>query len=385
MENRQVIVVGGGLVGALTALLLAQKGEYIHLIENKDLISPLENSPFDLRVSAFSAQSKKLLELAGVWDLLPKNRLCAYQRLQTWEKGSEKLCFDSTEIGLDALGYIAENRWIQAVLWQSLKSCANVCFYEGREVRTLHNSDSGVSVYLDNNQRIDAQLLIACDGAKSAVRGLLNIAITAWDYRQHCMLINIKTDAPEQNITWQEFRESGPCAFLPLAGNNASLVWYHHPQKIKYLNSLSKVQLKKAIIEEFPVLPFAFSVQDNGSFPLTRRHAQRYYKGSCVLLGDAAHTIHPLAGQGVNLGFKDVQCLVELLENSADLPIPVLLKRYEAKRKPANLLMQTTMDLFYKGSKCELDSLRLLRKGILHLAQNSGALKKQVMRYAMGL
>lgn len=385
MQNRQVIVVGGGLVGALTALLLAKQGGSIHLIEKRPFIAPLESAPFDLRVSAFSAQSQKLLALADVWDCLPKNRVCAYQRLQTWERGSEKLCFDSADLALDALGYIVENRWIQAVLWQALQARPNVRFYEGRQVSHINNSESGVTVDLDNGQQIKAQLLIACDGANSAVRQLLNIPVTAWDYRQHCMLVNIKTDSVEQNITWQEFRETGPCAFLPLAENNASLVWYHSPQKIRELSGLSNSQLKEVILEKFPALPFDFTVEDKGAFPLTRRHAQTYFKGRCVLLGDAAHTINPLAGQGVNLGFKDAQCLVNLLQSSADLPMPVLLKRYECTRKPANLLMQSAMDLFYKGSKSELDSVRWLRKGILRLAQNSGVIKNRVMKYAIGL
>lgn len=385
MAKRKVLVVGGGMVGALSALLLAKQGHEIHLVEKHPCITPDEDSAFDLRVSAFSAQSQKLLALAGVWQMLPQSRICAYQQLQTWELGCDKLCFDSQEIGLDALGYFAENRMIQSVLWQSLKTLKNVTFYEQREVTQITNSGAGVSVCLDNQQQIAADLLIACDGANSSVRQLLNIGISAWDYRQKCMLINIKTDSVEQNCTWQEFRESGPCAFLPLAGNNASLVWYHSPQKINQLQSLSNRQLKQAIIEEFPHLPFDFSVEDKGAFPLTRRHANDYYQGCCVLLGDAAHTINPLAGQGVNLGFKDVECLVKLLKNNPDQPIPELLKRYQKKRKPANLLMQSAMDLFYKGSKSELSGVRLLRKGVLYLAQHSGELKNRVMRYAMGL
>ncbi|WP_028864371.1 FAD-dependent monooxygenase [Psychromonas aquimarina] len=385
MQNREVIVIGGGMVGALTALLLARQGELVHLVEKTPCTMPSVDEAFDLRVSAFSAQSKNLLELAGVWDLIPANRLCAYRGLQTWERGSSKLKFDSADIGIDALGYIAENRWIQAVLWQALKELNNVTFYENREVKGINNSDSGVSVDLDNAGQISADLLIACDGANSAVRQLLNIGITAWDYRQQCMLINIKTNSTQQDITWQEFRETGPCAFLPLADNNASLVWYHNPRKINQLKSLSNAQLKDAVKAEFAPLDFDFEVQDKASFPLTRRHAHSYYKGACVLLGDAAHTINPLAGQGVNLGFKDVECLVDLLHNSRDLPLQSILKRYENRRKPANLLMQTAMDVFYKGSKCELSSVRLLRKGILGLAQNSGALKNRVMKYAMGL
>lgn len=373
------------MVGALSALLLANRGVFIHIVEKTPCITPLANAPFDLRVSAFSAQSQALLELAGVWQSLPKNRLCAYKGLQTWEKGSQKLIFDSQDIGINALGYIAENSWVQAVLWQALKKCPNVICYENREVKHIINSDKSVFIRLDNDQEIEAELLIACDGANSAIRQRLDIGLTAWDYRQACMLVTIKTDCAQQNITWQEFRETGPCAFLPLADNNASLVWYHNPQKIGYLKSLSNAQLKEVIKDEFPPLDFDFEVVDKGSFPLTRRHAQSYFKGSCVLLGDAAHTINPLAGQGVNLGFKDVACLVDLLLDYSDLPMQTLLKRYEWQRKPANLLMQSVMDLFYKVSKSELAPVRLMRKAVLGLAQKSGPLKNKVMKYAMGL
>jgi 2-octaprenyl-3-methyl-6-methoxy-1,4-benzoquinol hydroxylase len=385
MQNREVILIGGGMVGALSALLLAKQGDLVHLVEKTPSITPLENAPFDLRVSAFSAQSKKLLELAGVWHLIPLDRLCAYQGLQTWEKGSQKLSFSSKDIGIDALGYIIENNWVQAVLWQALKEYGNVTFYENTTLRSIDENAKRVTITLDNNKQISGDLLIACDGANSSVRQLLNIGITAWDYRQQCMLINIKTDSPQQDITWQEFRETGPCAFLPLAGNNASLVWYHSPQKIAQLKALSNAQLKATILAQFPHLNFDFEVCNKAAFPLTRRHAQSYFKGSCVLLGDAAHTINPLAGQGVNLGFKDVQCLVDLLQYSSDLSMPKLLERYQWQRKPANLLMQTAMDVFYKSSKSQMSSVRFLRRGLLGLAQNSGPLKNKVMKYAMGL
>lgn len=385
MKNREIIVVGGGMVGALSALLLAQQGFIIHLIEKNPPILPDSEDAFDLRVSAFSAQSKNLLIEAGVWQDIPDDRLCAYQRLHTWERGSSKLTFDSKELDMPVLGYIAENRWIQAVLWQSLKSLEQVHFYENNALLRIEHHHQGVIATLDNEQQVTAELLLACDGANSACRALLNIGITAWDYRQQCMLINIKTDCAQQDITWQEFRETGPCAFLPLAGDNASLVWYHSPEKIKQLKSLTNAQLKKQIQSEFPHLDFDFEVIDKGAFPLTRRHAQRYVKGNAVLLGDAAHTINPLAGQGVNLGFKDVQCLVDLLVHSSDLPMDKLLQRYELMRKPHNLLMQSAMDLFYKTSKSELSALRLLRKGALFAAQRSGQLKNRVMKYAMGL
>lgn len=384
MLNKEILVIGGGMVGALTALLLAKQGHKIHIVEKTPCKPLSENDEFDLRVSAFSAQSKRLLEIAGVWELLPENRLCAYKRLQTWEQGSQKLTFDSKDIAIDALGYFAENRCVQLVIWQKLKEHCNVNVYENRTINHIENLDSNVTITLDNNEQLTGDLLIACDGANSDVRHRLNIGITAWDYRQHCMLINIKTNTVQQDITWQEFRETGPCAFLPLAKNNASLVWYHSPEKIRQLSSLSNEQLKQEVIDYFPSLDFDFTVQGAGAFPLVRRHVHQYFKGNCVLLGDAAHTINPLAGQGVNLGFKDVACLVALLQSKKELPMPALLKRYESQRKPANLLMQSAMDLFYKGSRCKSLPVRLLRKTVLVGAQNSGVLKNKVMKYAMG-
>ena len=385
MAKREMIVVGGGMVGALSALLLAQQGDTLHLIERSSFTMPKDDDAFDLRVSAFSAQSKHLLEQAGVWEDIPLDRLCAYQGLHTWEQGSQKLMFSSDDIGADQLGYIAENRWIQAVLWKRLKQLSNVHFYEHCEVIDIEQSEQQVSVTLSNQQVITAELLLACDGANSGVRNHLQLPVTSWDYRQHCLLINITTDCAQQTVTWQEFRETGPCAFLPLAGNNASLVWYNSPQKIKHLQSLTNQQLKQTILAEFPKLDFDFEVDAKGGFPLTRRHAKHYYQGRVVLLGDAAHTINPLAGQGVNLGFKDVQCLVELLTQCSDLPISEMLKRYQCQRRPANLLMQTGMDVFYKVSKSDSDLIRVLRKGFLGLAQQSGQVKNRVMRYAMGI
>ena len=385
MANREIIVVGGGMVGALSALLLAKQGDTLHLVEKSCFTMPLSEDDFDLRVSAFSAQSKHLLEQAGVWEDIPLNRLCAYQGLHTWEQGSQKLMFSSDDIGAEQLGYIAENRWIQAVLWKRLKQLNNVHFYENCEVTDIEQNEQQVTVTLSDQQVITAELLLACDGANSGVRNYLHIPVTSWDYRQHCLLINIITDCPQQTVTWQEFRETGPCAFLPLAGNNASLVWYHSPQKIKHLQSLTNQQLKQTILAEFPKLDFDFEVDAKGGFPLTRRHAKHYYQGRVVLLGDAAHTINPLAGQGVNLGFKDVQCLVELLIQCSDLSIPEMLKRYQCQRRPANLLMQTGMDVFYKVSKSDSDLIRVLRKGFLGLAQQSGQVKNRVMRYAMGI
>jgi len=188
----------------------------------------------------------KLLVQAGVWEELPRSRTCRYTSLQTWEDDSAKLTFDCQNIGVDSLGYFVENKWVQAVLWQALLQCENVALYEKCLIDNIKNKPDSVSVTLGDGKQLSADLLIACDGANLFVRQHLSMGVTAWDYRQSCMLVNIIADCKQQATTEQEFRTSGPCVFLPMAGflaelgeevptnrSHASLVWYHNPLKIK--------------------------------------------------------------------------------------------------------------------------------------------------------
>ncbi len=385
MHNRSIIVAGGGMVGATAALLLGKAGFQVSVIEPVTPRKYSVNDEMDLRVSAISRASVELLKSAGVWDKLSEMRVCPYKRLQTWESGSEKLKFDAQDLGCNELGYIVENRLIQLAVWQELKLLSNVRFYCPNKIVALQNTAKVVTVTLDNGDELAADLLLAADGANSQVRQLAGIGITCWDYRQHCMLVSIKTDVAQQDITWQEFSPTGPRAFLPLAGQSGSLVWYHSPQKIKRLSELDNQALAKAIRDEFAELPFNFEVQGKGAFPLTRRHAQQYVKDRVVLLGDAAHTINPLAGQGVNLGFKDVACLVEQLGSVGEGELTAQLSRYEKTRRPDNLFMQTAMDVFYKGFSSDLAPVKVMRQLGLKLAENAGPLKNKVLKYAMGL
>ena len=197
--------------------------------------------------------------------------------------------------------------------------------------------------------------MIGADGANSAVRQQAGIGITAWDYRQHCMLINVETEQPQQDITWQQFLPSGPRSFLPLCSltsdgqevGQGSLVWYDSPSRIKQLSSMTPEKLRNEVLANFPKELGDIKVLNSGSFPLTRRHAQSYSKNNCILVGDSAHTINPLAGQGVNLGFKDVSVLLDVTNEKGELNQSVA-RRYEVMRRSDNLMMQSGMDFFYK-------------------------------------
>ncbi|MFO6422886.1 FAD-dependent monooxygenase [Motilimonas sp. KMU-193] len=388
MKTTQIMINGGGMVGATAALLIADLGLQVTVVEAANAPQFVASDPLDLRVSAISVASQTLLAKAGVWDAIASMRICPYRRLATRQQGGQTLSFDAADIAQPLLGYIIENKVIQTALWQAMLAHPNIELLNPAKITAFDNQAEGVKVTLASGEVWFAHLLIAADGAQSFCRQHAGIGITAWDYRQHCMLINIKTDQAQQDITWQEFVTTGPRAFLPLAGPYASLAWYHQVADIKRLSSLSHSELKQAIRAEFAELDFDFEVLQAGAFPLTRQHAQGYFQHSLVLLGDAAHTINPLAGQGVNLGFKDVQALAQELELNDIAQLAQkqqALRGYQQQRRADNLLMQSAMDVFYKSFSSRLPGMQGLRELGLSLAQNSGELKNKVMKYAMGL
>jgi 2-octaprenyl-3-methyl-6-methoxy-1,4-benzoquinol hydroxylase len=242
---------------------------------------------------------------------------------------------------------------------------------------------------LDSSQTLQARLVVGADGANSQVRKLAAIGTSGWQYRQSCMLITVQTGAPQQDVTWQQFYSSGPRAFLPLYDDWASLVWYDSPQRIRQLQALPMVQLEREVTAAFPQRLGAIKAHAAGSFPLVRRHAQCYVKPGLALIGDAAHTINPLAGQGVNLGYRDVDALLEVLLEARglgeDWGSEEVLKRYQRRRRTDNLMMQSSMDLFYTAFSNDLAPLAVIRNLALMAAQRAGKLKEQALKYALGL
>lgn len=383
MEQYEIVVVGGGMVGAALALGLATQGRSVAVIE-KFTPKPFEQAqPMDLRVSAISHRSVDLLQSLNAWGAIQGTRVCPYARLETWEADNCRIRFNADELALPQLGYIVENRMIQLGLWAQFARFENLKVIEGDGVESLELAPNDSSITLESGRVLKARLVVGADGANSRVRQSAGIGITAWDYRQECMLINVETELPQQDITWQWFTPSGPRSFLPLCGNQGSLVWYDAPKRIRQLKNMNPAQLELEIATYFPAELGKVKVLQHGSFPLTRRHAQSYHKQGCVIVGDAAHTINPLAGQGVNLGFKDVETLLECFESKG--MTQQALVQYERLRRPDNLLMQTGMDVFYKGFSNTLPPLMFARNAILKLAEHSGPIKQQVLKYAIGL
>lgn len=384
MNKFDVVVVGGGMVGAAAALGFAKQGRRVALVEGYAPQPFSPEQPMDVRISAISQTSVDLLQSLGAWSAIAEMRLCPYRRLETWEHPECRTRFSSDSLGLAQLGFMVENRILQLGLWEQFALYPNLTLFCPDQLSHIDFSTELKTITLQSGQVLHSQWIIGADGAQSQVRKMAQIGITAWDYRQHCMLINVVTEKPQQDMTWQQFFPSGPRSFLPLTGHQASLVWYDSPQRIKQLANLSLSQLREEILNHFPQELGDIEVLQQGHFPLTRRHAQCYVKQGCILVGDAAHTINPLAGQGVNLGFKDVSVLLAVTKD-VSVFTDTHFSQYQRQRRPDNLLMQTGMDVFYKTFSNDKLPLKVMRNALLKGADYTGPIKQQVLRYALGL
>jgi 2-octaprenyl-3-methyl-6-methoxy-1,4-benzoquinol hydroxylase len=381
------------MVGAASALSLAELGLTVAIVEKHAPIDFSAEQALDLRVSAISLSSMHLLEQLNAWRQIRQWRSCPYQRLGVWEHEFCYTEFNAEDIQQKNLGTIVENRLIQLSLWQQIETHSKVTMFCPDTLKNLTQYEGHVCANLESGE-INAKLVIAADGAHSQVRGLVDIGITGWDYQQSAMLINVETELAQQDITWQKFFTTGPVAMLPMPGESslgghASLVWYHHKDEIKRLSSLTNEQLKSEIITHFPPRLGNINVIDKAAFQLTRRHANSYQKNRVLLVGDAAHTINPMAGQGVNLGFKDVKALQSVIAsaigNNECWHQPQTLARYEKMRRHDNLLMMTTMDALYASFSHPSPLAKVVRNAGLLFAKHTPLLKNKALAYACGI
>jgi len=388
MSNYDVVVVGGGMVGAASALSLAHLGLKTAVVEKGVPQLFDSSSPYDLRVSAISTASEHLLQRLGAWRHIKDSRVCPYKRLGVWEEHSSYTEFNANEIEQPHLGHIIENNAVQSALWLEIKQNENIACYTSTNITGMTVEDNVTHLETDKGQ-LTAKLVVAADGARSQMRGLAGIGVSGWQYKQSAMLIHVKTALPQQDITWQQFTPTGPVAMLPLVGNEASLVWYNSKDEINCLANLSNEQLTAEVMANFPDKLGKVEVLNKAAFPLARQHANQYVKNNVVLLGDAAHTINPLAGQGVNLGFKDVDALQMVLADAIGAGkswcSTEVLKQYEHKRRFDNSAMMTAMDAFYFTFTHPNALVKFARNAGLYLAERAGPLKQKALQYACGL
>ncbi|MTI12392.1 hypothetical protein E1189_05005 [Sansalvadorimonas verongulae] len=394
------------MVGAAIGCALGQAGLSVALVD------PVVPEPFeagtvpDIRVSALSPASVEFLQKVGAWNTIKSMRLCPYRRMAVWEKLQEPLSrqqitsrfnqtlFDCKEVGAEELGFIVENRLTQLGLHKVIETLDTVSIISPAQPTSLKITEDGPRLTLNNGEVVSGKLLVGADGANSFVRKQAGIGLFSEDYEQRALVATVEIPAGPLDITWQAFTPTGPLALLPLPSSGgkgyASLVWYNHPENVEHFMSLSDEEFLHEVRKHFPEeLPELLSLAERSFFPLTRRHASSYIKEGVVLVGDAAHTINPLAGQGVNLGFQDATCLAEVLCKAAsedkNLGSVSVLGEYQKQRRPENARMQRVMDIFYHAFSNELLPLKVARNIGLAIGGRFPFGRKVVMRYAMGL
>ena len=376
------------MVGATLACLLAKSGKNVAVIEAYKASKFSADDDYDLRVSAISRASQNALIEAGAWDDIVAMRASPYEVMDVWdEAGDGNVRFEATELGEPDLGHIVENNVTQRAVTDVLIGNANVDLLCPVKMKSFAVDEEKVEVTLDNGKTISAQLLIGADGANSQVRELAGIDVKRDDYGQSGLVTIVKTEKSHEFTAWQRFQSTGPLAFLPLSDGSSSIVWTLPSDRADYYLSLSKTDFKIALAEALDhKLGKIKKVGKRGAFPLRGSQATPYVKERIALIGDAAHTIHPLAGQGVNLGLKDAVELASLVANATgDLGSMKLLRRYERARRGDNVITMRAMEGFRLLFGHSATPVKTARNFGMKLFNQIPLVKNEVIRKAMGL
>lgn len=386
-----VIIVGGGIVGATAACALAQAGIEVALLDARNPEREWPAESVDIRVSALTRASQNILQGVGVWQAMQQRGVGAYEQMHVWDADSAGvLHFDAGDTEFPVLGHIVENRVTVAALWGRLESLPAATLICPAKVADLQTSDEGAYVVLEDGQKLETEVVIAADGRDSALRHMVGIQTTGWEYQQSGLVATVSTEKSHQLTAWQCFLTEGPLAFLPLKNGQCSIVWTLSKDTAQqYLNLSDEAFLEQLEQASGGVLGHMLEVGPRGAFPLRFQYAKQYTAPRFVLIGDAAHAMHPLAGQGANAGLLDAAAIAELMIAAEQAGRPLgshkLLRRYERWRKGDNLAMMASMDIINKMYTTQNEGFRQLRGTGMSWVNHSGWLKNYFNRYAMGL
>jgi 2-octaprenylphenol hydroxylase len=387
----QVVIVGGGIVGAALALALSRAGLNVAMLEHKPANAYKPGQEYGLRVSAVSIASQYMLQRLGCWENIQTTRVSPYTEMHVWDAlGGASVHFDSVELQLDQLGHIIENDLLQTVLWEELHHSANFKLGCPAEIQDISAAARLASIRLKTGERIHAQLVVGADGAESLVRKFCGIDVESWSYKQRGVVAVVRPEAPHRATAWQRFLPTGPLALLPLQSDLCSIVWSSSEQESQRLLALEEVAFCEAlgIASEYR-LGKIIDCGPRAAFPLRYQHAKAYISQRMALIGDAAHVVHPLAGQGVNLGLQDVaflaQQLIQAHRQGIDCGSPKLLRRYQRNRQAENKLMALAFDAINRLFGQEFEPIVQLRNAGMSMVDQSNALKQFFMLRASGL
>ncbi len=399
-KNFDVVVVGAGMVGLATAALLAQSPCRGHL--RITLLDAGKKPQFSidnevgLRVSAISRGSMHILQNIGVWQPILGLRASPYRSMRVWDsrgsiEGPDTLHFDAAEFAVPELGCIVENVLIQDALLRRLESMdVEVRFASPIASISMASDKSLIDIQLQAGRSISADLLVGADGAASLVRESAGIPVRTWRYPQSAFVTHVIPARHHEDTAWQRFLKEGPLALLPLGDGRVSVVWSTTPDKADSAMSASDVELA-AMLEQASdeVLGKLTIAGSRGSFPLKSQHAERYVMPGLALVGDSAHAVHPLAGQGANLGIADAAALATVVseallrgEHPGDLPT---LRRYERERKGANKTMLHFIDALNRLFLNDSEAAANLRGAGMRLFNRSGPIQRRAVQVALGV
>ena len=400
-QSFDIVIVGGGMVGATMACLLRDLDLKIALVDRAkfDVLNlEVTGGKFDPRVSAITTATKKIFLDLKVWPDIEAARCCNYLGMQVWDAdGTGCINFSAIDLNQSELGTIVENSILSSALYKQISNQKNLSLLAPMNIASMEVSEGGTRLITDKGQQKTAKLIIAADGANSKIRELCRFSTREWEYNHNAIVTTVKTELAHEQTALQRFIDTGPLAFLPLAveqndsiQNYCSIVWTAIPKHAEYLMQLSDknfcTELNKAIEGRLGNIEWC---DKRFTFPLWQRHSIDYVKNNVVLIGDAAHSIHPLAGQGVNLGFLDAAVLARELhhgiEVGRELSDQTVLGRYQRKRKGHNLGMMWLMEGFKHLFAEQALPIRWLRNIGMSGVDNISVVKNNLARRAMGL
>ena len=400
-QSFDIVIVGGGMVGATMACLLRDLDLKIALVDRAkfDVLNlEVTRGKFDPRVSAITTATKKIFLDLKVWPDIEAARCCNYLGMQVWDADCTGcINFSAIDLNQSELGTIVENSILSSALYEQISNQKNLSLLAPMNIASMEVSEGGTRLITDKGQQKTAKLIIAADGANSKIRELCRFSTREWEYNHNAIVTTVKTELAHEQTALQRFIDTGPLAFLPLAveqndsiQNYCSIVWTAIPKHAEYLMQLSDknfcTELTKAIEGRLGNIEWC---DKRFTFPLWQRHSIDYVKNNVVLIGDAAHSIHPLAGQGVNLGFLDAAVLARELhhgiEVGRELSDQTVLGRYQRKRKGHNLGMMWLMEGFKHLFAEQALPIRWLRNIGMSGVDNISVVKNNLARRAMGL